>query len=118
MYLHWGKISLSYKELVPTSETVQGRLRLFEVAVLNSTSEVVEMFQNWYHFSHCSKSSFLVQKFNFYFPRKIVELFWVKIRENAAVWDFLAVDNFDFTRKIVKKKLSEKLVKMLGICTF
>ena len=31
---------------------------------------------------------------------------------------FLAVDNFDFTRKIVKKNLGEKLVKMLGICTF
>ena len=30
--------------------------------------------------------------------------------------DFLAVDNFDFTRKIVKKKLGEKLVKMLGGC--
>ena len=30
------------------------------------------------------------------------------------VLDFLAVDNFDFTRKIVKKKLGEKLVKMLG----
>ena len=30
------------------------------------------------------------------------------------VLDFLAVDNFDFTRKIVKKILVEKLVKMLG----
>ena len=30
--------------------------------------------------------------------------------------DFLAVDNFDFTRKMVKKKLGEKLVKMLGFC--
>ena len=30
------------------------------------------------------------------------------------VLDFLAVDNFDFTRKIVKKKFGEKLVKMLG----
>ena len=29
------------------------------------------------------------------------------------VLDFLAVDNFDFTRKMVKKKLGEKLVKML-----
>ena len=28
----------------------------------------------------------------------------------------LAVDNFDFTRKIVKKNLGEKLVKMLGFC--
>ena len=32
------------------------------------------------------------------------------------VLDFLAVDNFDFTRKIVKKILGEKLVKMLGFC--
>ena len=46
------------------------------------------------------------------FPRKIVELFWVKTRENAAVLDFLALDNFDFTRKNVKKILGEKLVKM------
>ena len=42
----------------------------------------------------------------------------VKARENATVLDFLAVDNFDFTRKIVKKILGEKLVKMLGIGTF
>ena len=39
------------------------------------------------------------------FTRRIVELFWVKTRENAAVLDFLAVVNFDFTRKIVKKKI-------------
>ena len=61
---------------------------------------------------------FSVQKFNFGFPRKIVELFWVKNRENAAVLDFLAVDNFDFTRKIVKNILGEKLVKMLGFALF
>ena len=30
--------------------------------------------------------------------------------------EFLAFDNFDFTRKIVKKKLSKKLVKMFGVC--
>ena len=34
------------------------------------------------------------------------------------VLDFLAVDNFDFTRKIVKKILGEKLMKMLGFCHF
>ena len=28
--------------------------------------------------THCSKSSFFVQKFNFDFPRKIVEFFWLK----------------------------------------
>ena len=40
---------------------------------------------------------------NFDFTRKIVKKKnWVKTRENAVVLDFLAVDNFDFTRKIVK----------------
>ena len=33
------------------------------------------------------------------------------------VLDFLAVDNFDFTRKIVKKNLGEKLMKMLAFFT-
>ena len=69
-------------------------------------------------YSHCLKSSFFVQKFNFEFPRKIVEFVWVKTRENTAVLDFLAVDNFDFTRKIVKNILGEKLVKMLWFWTF
>ena len=35
---------------------------------------------------------------------------------NVVVLDFLAVDNFDFTRKIAKKKLGEKLAKMLEFC--
>ena len=61
---------------------------------------------------------FFVQKFSFDFPRKNVELFSVKTRENAAVWDFLAVDHFDFTRKIVKKDLGKKLVKILRIYAF
>ena len=33
-----------------------------------------------------------------------------KTRENVVVLDFVAVDNFDFTRKIVKKIWDEKLV--------
>ena len=51
-----------------------------------------------------------------WFPEKIVNLFGWKTREIVVVLDFLAVDNFDFTRKIVKTKLGEKLVKMLGFC--
>ena len=39
-----------------------------------------------------------------------------KTRENVVVLDFLALDNLDFTKKIVKKYLGEKLVKMLGFC--
>ena len=66
--------------------------------------------------SHCSKSSFFVQKFNFDFPRKL-SIFWGwKSRENVVGLGSLAVDNFDFTRKIVKENLGEKLVKMLGFC--
>ena len=56
---------------------------------------------------------FFPQKFNFDFPRKNVQLFLVKTRENAAVLDFLAIDNFDFTRKIVKKKVSVKTCEMV-----
>ena len=92
--------------------------------------------------THCSKSSFFVQKFNFDFPRKLSIFGW-KTRESVVVLDLLTVDNFDFTRKlsktigwktresvvvlnflavdnfdfkIVKKNLAEKLVKMLGFC--
>ena len=36
--------------------------------------------------------------------------------ENVMVLDFLAVDNFDFTRKFVKTYFSEKLVKMFEFC--
>ena len=53
-------------------------------------------------------------KIQLWFPGKIVDDFlgW-KTRENVVVLGFLAVDNFDFTRKIVQKKFWWKLVKML-----
>ena len=36
--------------------------------------------------------------------RKTVEkIFWVKIRQNVVVLHFLAIDNFNFPRKIVEK---------------
>ena len=48
-----------------------------------------------------------------WFRKKNCRLFleW-KTCENVVVLDYLAVDNFDFTRKIVKKYLCEKLVKL------
>ena len=52
-----------------------------------------------------SKNSTLISRENCRF-------FGWKTRENVVILDFLAVDNFDFTRKIVKKNLGEKLVKM------
>ena len=61
--------------------------------------------------THCSKFSFFVQKFT-----KIVIFFGWKTCEKVVVLDFLAVDNFDFTRKIVKIFYGEILVKMLGFC--
>ena len=48
--------------------------------------------------------------------RENCRFFWEKNSRNVVVLGFLAVDNFDFTRKIFKKKLGEKLVKMLGFC--
>ena len=55
-------------------------------------------------------------KIQLWFPKKIVDFLGWKILENVVVLDFFADNNFDFTRKIVKKKLGEKLVKMLGFC--
>ena len=51
--------------------------------------------------------------FNFDFQRKLSIFLGEKLVK--MLW-FLAVDNFDFTRKNIKKKLGEKLVKMLGFC--
>ena len=57
-----------------------------------------------------SKNSTLISRENCRF------FFGWKTRENVAVLGFLAVDNFDFTRKIIKKNLGEKLVKRFGFC--
>ena len=65
--------------------------------------------------THCSKSSFFVQKFDFDFPRKLLIFFGWKTRENVVVLDFLAVDNFDFTRKIVKKIFGWKTRENVGV---
>ena len=48
--------------------------------------------------------------------RENCRFFGRKTRENVVALDVLAVDNFDFKRKIVKKIWGEKLVKMLGFC--
>ena len=60
--------------------------------------------------------NYLCNLYTLWFPQKIVDLFGWKTRENVVVLDLLAVDNFDFTRKIVKHFFGEKLVKMLGVC--
>ena len=55
-----------------------------------------------------SKNSTLISQ------EKLSNCFGWKNRENGVVLGFLAIDNFDFTRKIVKKNLGEKLVKNVG----
>ena len=55
-------------------------------------------------------------KIKLWFPEKMVDFFEWKTRENVVVLDFLAVNNVDFTRKIDKKMLGQKLVKMLEVC--
>ena len=72
-------------------------------------------YQESLYFAHCSKSSFL-SKHSTLISRENWWFFGWKTRENVVVLGFLAVDNFHFTRKIVKKKLGEKLAKMLGVC--
>ena len=59
---------------------------------------------------------FLSKKSTLKFLEKIVDFLGWKTRKNVVVLVFLAVDNFDFTRKIVKKIFNEKTVKMLGFC--
>ena len=56
-------------------------------------------------------------KIQLWFHEKIVNFLGWKNRENVGVLDVLAVDNFDFTRKIVKKKIGEKLVKLFWFWT-
>ena len=52
---------------------------------LAMSSKATSFFNRLCNTSHCSKSSFFVQKFNFDLPRKIVQLFWVKM---LRFWTF------------------------------
>ena len=74
------------------------------------------------HFLLCAQVFHTVRNLHFWskiqlwLPEKIVDFNGWKTRENVVVLDLVAVDNFDFTRKMVKKILGEKVVKMLGLC--
>ena len=49
-------------------------------------------------------------KIQLWFRKKIVDFFGWKTRENVVVLDFLAVDNFDFTKKVKKKSKTFRIV--------
>ena len=53
-------------------------------------------------------------KIQLWFPEKMVDFWEWKTRENVVVVDFLAVDNFDITRKIAKK-IGRKTRENVGV---
>ena len=65
---------------------------------------------------HTARNLHFLSKNSTLISRESCQFFGWKTRENVVVLDFLAVDNFDLTRKVVKKLLGEKLVKLLGFC--
>ena len=65
--------------------------------------------------SHCSKSSFFVQRFNFEFPRKL-SIFWVENSWKYCVLRLFSCWQLWFHEKNCQQNLGEKLVKMLGFC--
>ena len=77
---------------VSSLEAARKFLSEYECVTINSPQHTVRNL----HF--LSENSTLIFQENSWF-------FGWKIRENVVVLDFLAVDNFDFTRKIVKKKI-------------
>ena len=72
--------------------------------------------QNEFANSHCSKSSFFVQKFNFDFPRKLSFLVGEKLVKMWWFWTFWLLTTLISREKLSKKNSGEKLVKMLGFC--
>ena len=54
-------------------------------------------------------------KIQLWFPENVSIIFWVKNSWKCCGLDFLAVDNFNFTRKIVKKKVGWKTRENVGV---
>ena len=79
-------------------------------------SRIIEKSRFNFPIPHTVRNVHFLSKNSTLISRENCRFFLVKTRENVVALDFLAVDNFDFTRKIVKKILGEKLVKMLGFC--
>ena len=101
------KIQIEIRRIIPKHRESQSPVRRSirdHTTVFILRKKGSRLFQQFIYFDHTvgnlhflSKNSTLISR------EKLSIFFWVKTRENAAVLDFLAVDNFDFTRKIAKK---------------
>ena len=60
------------------------------------------------HFAHCSKTSFLVQKFNFDFPRKLSNFFWLKNSWKCCGFGLFSCWQLWFHEKNCQKKFGWK----------
>ena len=102
-------VRLVSRQLLSTAVWILSKCPLVQInwskaiCCLCLATKVRHTFRNL-HF--LSKNSTMISR------EKLSIFFGWKTRENVVVLDFLAVDNFDFTRKIVKKNLGEKLVKL------
>ena len=115
--LHWrnNRIPPPSKNLLQLMGVSSVTFHMVDQACSNTSSHVSEKYKLHHHtirnLHFLSKNSTLICRENCRF-------FGLKTRENVVVLDFLAVENFDFTRKIVKKNLGKKFVKMLWFLTF
>ena len=82
---------------------------IFQTCKIMLNPSVDSTLSNYSELKSCGfKSNHTIRNLHFLFKnstlisRKNCRFFGVKTRENVVVLDFLAVDNFDFTRKIVK----------------
>ena len=95
---------LSVSSLLSENKSLRNSVEKFSEKVsfikVNEKCERSELLLFWHVFCTLFEIFINVQKFNFDYPREIVELFWMKTREKTAILDFLAVDNFDFPRKL------------------
>mgnify|MGYP006903691892 CR=1 FL=1 len=95
---------------------------LISVIRQNSDSHYLKILYASYTYSsrepsHHTVPSLFCIKIQPIFPEKIVDFLGWKTREKVVVLDFLAVDNFDFTRKNVKKNWVKNSWKCIcGFC--
>ena len=106
--INWAWLAKLLK--IPTEEA-----RSLSLSTTDAHCGKIQLFCSQINFHFHLKKFFFASKNQIQNSRKIVDFLWWKTRENVVVLDFFAVDNFDFTRKIVDFFFffGEKLVKML-----